>query len=265
MRLTPDHVLQAEQKLNCLGDRELLLRGMGIPVIENLAVAKDGFDVIDLSSNIITELGDGFPPFPRLTTLYLGSNRISCIKTGVADSLPNLEVLILTSNRLGSVQDLNVKELSRFKQLEVLSILDNPIIDHPGIREMLIEHIPTLKVINFRKISLFERKEAERKNGFLRGKKRKKTAGENRKVAKSRSKTFDVGSLGEDFNKRQKLNSATSNPVSLTSEQSEALKLLIEKADTVEQVTRIQNAIRNGRVADVLGTDNASERLNKVS
>lgn len=157
MRLTPDVVLSARQGLNCLGERTLQLRERGISVIENLAVARDGFDAIDLSQNAISSLGHGFPPFPRLSVLYLGDNRITRIQKGVADSLPNLRVLVLTSNRIASRAELNVAELARLSRLEVLSIGDNPVANEPDIRGFLLKHIPTLRFINFCRVTDRER------------------------------------------------------------------------------------------------------------
>lgn len=260
MRLTPEHVLQAEQGLNCIGDRELVLRNMAIPIIENIAVARDSFDVIDLSGNMITTLGDGFPPFPRLTSLYLGSNRISKITTGISSSLPNLEVLVLTANRLSSIDDLNIEELSRFSRLEVLSIQGNPVAELAEVREKILRHIPTLKVLNFTKVSLAERNAAklQRSEQSTRTNKRKREYPASKHSKRPRvnsedaSKTFEVGKLGKDDTRDGSPEEVAFRRKRLSPEESNEIKKLIETAKSVDEVVRIQEAIRNGTAVDLL-------------
>lgn len=261
MRLTPDVVEEADQGLNCLGDRELVLRGHAIPVIENLALARDSFDTIDLSDNIISILADGFPPFPRLSTLYLARNRIERIGRGVADSLPNLTTLILTANRICSPEDLNFPELARLKKLEILSIIDNPVASSKGIREMVIKNLPSVKVFNFSKISAPERvalglsatpgTNQQKEKHVKRSRKRTREG----VSGSDEVKTFDVGNLGESSEEitRPAKRRATKSRA-LTVEESLAVKSFIENASVVEDVVRIQEAIRNGTVREFLST-----------
>lgn len=155
--------LTAEQCNNCVGQRTLQLRGRGIPAIENLAALNDSFDTIDLSANTISVVGEGLPNFERLSSLYLGCNRITKIMHGVAQSVPNLRMLILSSNRISSRANLNIHELARLKKLEVISVLDNPIASDPDLRMFLLHHIPSLRFINFHRITDKERKEAKKK------------------------------------------------------------------------------------------------------
>lgn len=247
MRLSPDLVHSAEQSLNCLGDRELVLRNMAIPVIENLAVARDSFDTIDLSANLISSLGDGFPPFPRLRTLHLGSNRISNITRGIADSLPNLHVLILTSNRISSIEDLNLSELSRFKQLQVLSISDNPVANIPDIRRKLLRSLPSLKIINFAKVSYKERKSLLAGTGNY-SKRRKRNNNLDDTRTTKRHQLHD--SL--NFNKSKISPTAPKRTLSLNASQAAAVRARIENAQSVEEVLKLQEAIRSGAIRDIL-------------
>ena len=46
MRLSAEVLSLAEQRPNALGEREIVLRGLGIPVIEHLAVTRDAFDTL---------------------------------------------------------------------------------------------------------------------------------------------------------------------------------------------------------------------------
>ncbi len=56
MRITADLLLRSEKFLNPLQQREISLRGLKIPAIENLAVLQDQVDTIDLSDNEIKKL-----------------------------------------------------------------------------------------------------------------------------------------------------------------------------------------------------------------
>ena len=185
-RLSPDLALSARQENNCIGQRTLTLREKGIPVIENLGVVGDSFDSFDLSANAITVLGVGFPRLERLSCLYLGSNKITKIQKGLADALPNLQTLILTSNRISTRANLNVAELALFKKLEVLSLLDNPISSDPDLRMFLLHHVPSLRFINFRRVTDKERRTAKQLFGNLSGPKNKSNRA-NKKKRKSDS------------------------------------------------------------------------------
>ena len=58
MRLTADLISKSEIRINCIGDRELLLRGNKIPAVENLGACNNQVDGIDLSDNEIKRLGN---------------------------------------------------------------------------------------------------------------------------------------------------------------------------------------------------------------
>lgn len=264
MRLTPDVVAEAPQRLNCLGARELVLRDLAIPAVENLATARDGFDVIDLSANAIASLGaECFPPFPRLSTLYVGSNRIRSIHRGLADSLPNLEILVLTGNLISSVEELNVTELARFKKLYTLSYLDNPVASDASVRSLLVHRIPTLRFINFARVTLAERQAAVATHGpspvscAKKGKSRGK-----RKKAKNLAavKTFTVGSLGDadgatngraSKKSRTGRASAEKDAPRLSAELVASVEAAIEQADSIDRVVELQQALQSGNVTAI--------------
>lgn len=264
MRLTPDVVAEAPQRLNCLGSRELILRDLAIPAVENLATARDGFDIIDLSANAIASLGaECFPPFPRLTTLYVGSNRIRRIHRGLADSLPNLEILVLTGNVISSVDDLNLTELARFKKLYTLSYLDNPVASDSTVRSLLIHQIPTLRFINFARVTRAERQAAIATHGPapVSDNKKAKSRGKRKKAKKPDGvKTFTVGSLGDDAaelnghapkKSRTDPVSGDSNVPRLSKELVESIKAAIERAESIDEVVSLQQALQSGNVSAI--------------
>ncbi|KAJ0402583.1 hypothetical protein P43SY_006822 [Pythium insidiosum] len=157
MRLTVDVILRAPVSVNPLKERELNLRGLQAPAIENLGVTKDGFDCIDLSDNEIKKL-ENFPRLRRLRMLLLHNNHISKIQDSLAESIENLEVLMLTGNRVGQLAE--VERLVVFKKLDTLSLIGNPVAKRQFYRQYVIHKLPQLRVLDFQRIRPREREAA---------------------------------------------------------------------------------------------------------
>ncbi len=155
MKLTPDVLLYAPSHTNPDGDRELLLRGLKAPQIENLGVTRDINASINLTDNDILFLGN-FPSLPHLKTLLISRNRICEIEENMASSLPNLQTLVLSSNNLSELSDLI--PLRHFKKLIYITLLSNEVILKENYRLWLIWLIPSLRIIDFQKIKDIERK-----------------------------------------------------------------------------------------------------------
>jgi U2 small nuclear ribonucleoprotein A' len=81
-------------------------------------------DAIDFTDNDIQMLGN-FPLSPRIHTLLLARNRVAGIQPTLANSLPNLTTLVLTSNNFAELADLDV--LGTFPYLTHLTLLENPV------------------------------------------------------------------------------------------------------------------------------------------
>lgn len=81
-------------------------------------------DAIDFTDNDLSSLGN-FPYFPRLRTLLLARNRISHIQPNLGSSIPSLTTLVLTSNHLSELAD--VEALRILHKLTHLVLLENPI------------------------------------------------------------------------------------------------------------------------------------------
>lgn len=81
-------------------------------------------DAIDLTDNDIQVLGN-FPLSPRLNTLLLARNRVASIQQSLPDAIPNLKHLVLASNSIAELADLDV--LSLFPRLTHLVLADNPV------------------------------------------------------------------------------------------------------------------------------------------
>lgn len=161
MRLTADVLLKAECYLNAVKERELNLRGFKIPVIENLAVLQDQVDVIDLTDNDIRIL-ENMPKMSRVSTLLLISNSITRINMTkeTCQNVPNLKNLILTNNKISNFTE--IYNIANFKNLECLSMLENPIALQFEYRYYIISKIPSIKYIDFCKVKPKEREEARK-------------------------------------------------------------------------------------------------------
>lgn len=81
-------------------------------------------DAIDFTDNDIQILGN-FPLSPRIQTLLLARNRISTIQPSLPNAIPNLKNLVLASNQVSELSDLDV--LGKFVRLTHLVLADNPV------------------------------------------------------------------------------------------------------------------------------------------
>ena len=228
-RLTADLISRSPQGLNACGEYELDVRGHKIGAVENLGATQNQFDAIDLSDNEIVRL-EGFPVLPRLHTLTLCNNRIARVAPGLQDALPNLATLTLTNNRVTSFGD--VDALAGLKRLKRLSLLGNPVSQREEYRLYVAHVLPSVAILDFRKVKQAERDAARKKFGGKSGEKALESA---------RAKTFAPGVAETD-------KSDSPRPAGPTPEQLLALKAAIANAATLEEVTRLEQALTTGIV-----------------
>ncbi|KAJ5071800.1 u2 small nuclear ribonucleoprotein a' [Anaeramoeba ignava] len=158
-RLTVELILSSPSFTNPLNQRELTLRGNRISTIENLGSTLDQYEAIDFINNEIVKL-DNFPLLKRLETLLLTNNRISKIGRNIWENLPNLQSIVLSSNLIADFEEID--NLSGFKNLSRLSLQNNPICLKDHYRLYVIYKIPSLKTLDYRRIRLEERKNAQK-------------------------------------------------------------------------------------------------------
>ncbi|XP_068596773.1 U2 small nuclear ribonucleoprotein A' isoform X4 [Brachionichthys hirsutus] len=151
VKLSAELIEQAAQYTNPVRDRELDLRGYKIPVLENLGATLDQFDTIDFSDNEVRKM-DGFPLLKRLKTLLMNNNRICRLGENLEQSLPNLRELVLTSNNIQDLGDLD--PLATVKTLNLLSLLRNPVTNKKHYRLYVISKMPQIRVLDFQKVKL---------------------------------------------------------------------------------------------------------------
>lgn len=231
MRLTADVLLQAENYLNAYLAREICLRGLKIPTIENLSVLQDQFDVIDLTDNDIKKI-ENFPLMRRLDALLLSNNSIARVASGLSASLPNLRALMLANNRISQSHELeNIAAISGCG-LQTLVLLENAVTLRPHYRHYAIHLMPTLVNLDFTKVTRSERDEAKKffassaGKAFLHGIQQEK-----QQASASQSGT----TVGETPSVKQ---------VVLTDEQKALVKKAIEKASTKHEIDLIEYQLK---------------------
>ncbi|KAJ4960249.1 hypothetical protein NE237_020159 [Protea cynaroides] len=246
VRLTADLIWKSPHFFNAVGDRELDLRGNKIAVIENLGATEDQFDTIDLSDNEIVKL-ENFPYLSRLGTLIINNNRITRINPNIREYLPKLHTLVLTNNRL--VNLVEIDPLASLPKLEFLSLLDNNITKKPNYRLYVIHKLKLLRLLDFKKVKYKERIEAE--SLFA-----SKEAEEEAK--KESMKTFAPGEVPiiPELPKEEE----APKVVAPTPEQIIAIKAAIVNSQTLEEVARLEKALKAGQLpADLKIPDDVTD------
>ncbi|XP_058778608.1 U2 small nuclear ribonucleoprotein A' [Vicia villosa] len=253
VRLTADLIWKSPHFFNTIKERELDLRGNKISVIENLGATEDQFDTVDLSDNEIVKL-ENLPFLNRLGTLLINNNRITRINPNIGEFLPNLHTLVLTNNRI--VNLVEIDPLTSLPKLQFLSLLDNNITKKVNYRLYVIHKLKSLRVLDFKKVKNKERLEA--KNLF----ESKEVIEEAQRIpAKPVSpvETSDVSEATEE----QQIPKVTAP----TPEQIIAIKAAIVNSQTLEEVARLEKALKSGQLpadlkslTDNMMTDNVNEK-----
>lgn len=226
VKLTAEVIHLSHQYTNAIKERELDLRGYKIPVIENLGATLDQFDTIDFSDNDIRKL-DGFPLLRRIKSLLLNNNRILRIAEGLGEVIPNLETLVLTNNHIQELGDLD--PLAEFSKLTYLSLLSNPVANKQHYRSYVINKLPSLRVLDFRKVKLKEREAAR---DLFKSKKGKVLAKEIAQKCKF---------LSAEMGNKAPIGGASA-------EEARAIREAVANASTLEEVERLNQMLRAGVV-----------------
>ena len=95
----------------------------------------------------------------RLTTIIINNNYVAKIGN-VGENVPNMKCLVLTNNRIIHLSEID--NISSFKKLEHLSLLENPVTIKQNYRDYIIYKIPSLKSLDFKKISMKEREQSKK-------------------------------------------------------------------------------------------------------
>lgn len=186
--------------------------------------------MIDFSDNEIQSL-DGFPLMERLTGLLICNNRISEISPSLGSFLPNLTHLTLTNNLLKNLADLN--PLASLTSLVHLSLLKNAVTKERHYRLYVVHINPRIRLLDYCKVSAAER--AQAKTVF--------TAGS--LASASASMHFDADApLPSSVLPR-------AGP-KLSEAQLALIRAALKSAQSLEEITRLEAALRSGVVPDYL-------------
>ncbi|TWU73250.1 U2 snRNP complex subunit [Metarhizium rileyi] len=243
MRLTSELIHDSLSYLNPLKERELDLRGHRIPAIENLGVAGP-HDSIDLTDNDIQVLGN-FPLSPRITTLLLARNRVANIQTGLPNAVPNLTNLVLASNNLAELADLDA--LKGFVRLTHLVLADNPVTKKEHYRYWILWRCPSVRFLDYAKV-----KQAERERGReLFGTEEEPTALALEILGK-KSKTFDISA-------NSAAQTSKLSRIKLTDEEKKRLQERIKKATSLQEIIALEKELNEGRLPTCIHVDAMEE------
>lgn len=217
MRITIDILHHGEARITPAQEREYRLRNLRIPVIENLGIIGDAYEALNLSNNSIVTLG-GFPRLEMVQSLILNNNQIKRIQRGLGTFLPNLKNLILVNNNINTL--LNLEPLADLPKLERIALAGNPASKEQGYRLYVIHKCPKLRVLDFQKVRLAERKEARRIYGS---------------IDTEQPNEFVVGESKDDF-------------VTMTEEQRERITEAIKRAKNMDEVDTLEQMLQTGKI-----------------
>merc|ERR1712023_213569 len=127
----------------------------------------------------------------------MSNNRVSKIADSLHTAIPNLETLVLINNRISRLEELEA--LRSCKNLRSLALLDNPVTKIATYRLYVIHCIPSLRLLDFRRVRIKERRAARQLYADEEGKEKK-------------TRTFNPGEIDtEATEKLEKIKSAISN------------------------------------------------------
>ena len=160
VKLTSEVISRGFQYMNVSKEYELSLRGFKIMDIQNLSATNDQFACINLTDNSISEI-NYLPQLKRLKTLMLINNRISKIENDFAINCPFLTNLVLTNNKISDFQQID--NIASCKSLQKLYLVDNVVTKMKNYRLYVIYKIPTLRILDYQRVTKKEREEAIKK------------------------------------------------------------------------------------------------------
>lgn len=233
MRLTAQVINEAPEILNPEGKLTLLLRDLQITELENLAITQNKYQVIDLSNNDLISLGNIPKRFNNLQCLLLSNNNISYIDDESFSLDNHITSITLFNNNIYKFQK-SFKD--KFPKLETLILLGNPITEMENYRYFIIWLIPSLKVLDFKKVKQAERKTSEDMFGTNRD--------EFNSLAQQMFKNENTEIKLDGKSDRQVKNFVKK----MTDEERQQLLKKLETATSIEEIERIENDLKKGAV-----------------
>jgi len=154
----------------------------------------------------------------------MSNNYIRSVGDGLGTSLPNLEYLVLTNNRISDLADLD--SLGELKNLRILSLIKNPVVTNSKhYRLYLINKLPKLRILDFKKISQKERDDALELFGG--------ETGEQLKSEIARTKAIATGALKKGM---------------FTKEQEALIEKAISKIESTQDALKLEQILNSGKL-----------------
>ncbi|KAJ1368880.1 hypothetical protein KIN20_030234 [Parelaphostrongylus tenuis] len=232
VRLTVELIDNAPQFINTVRERELNLRGYKIPVIENMGITKI-MTLNDWIIYLIEAIAYSLPPQQQSSP-------------DIGDKLPNLKILSplrITISRNWAISD----PLANCKKLEYVTKSNNSI--KTNYRAYIIYRLPSVRVVDFKRIRLAER-EAARK--LFKGKRGQKARDAIKRSTNAPRETEN----GEN---------TRFNGSNLSAEDRVKIQNAIASARSLAEVEYLQSILASGRIPEkgwnrqmLLPTDTAS-------
>ncbi|KAJ3057709.1 U2 small nuclear ribonucleoprotein A' [Quaeritorhiza haematococci] len=186
---------------------------------------------------------------PRLKNIMLANNRISRIDPEVSKNIPNITTLILSNNQISELGDLD--PLANFKNLEVLSLLDNPVTTKKYYRLYVIFRCKKLRIFDFRKVKEKERQEAL---VLFSGKEGTRLASHLSAQKSLSTKTFEPGE-GVPLPDKPEVR-PYQGP---TPEEAAKIKKAIQSATSLDEIARLERQLKGGVVPSGSGSGTSAE------
>lgn len=154
----------------------------------------------------------------------------------IGDQLPSLTTLVLTSNLVKEVGDLD--GLSKCYGLTHLSLLENPVTKKEHYRSYLIWLIPSLRFLDFQRVREVEREQAKELFG---------TQAEPSELA---AKMRGVKSKAMDSSAGATKGASTAKAMrtQLTDSEKKRVQELIKNARSLAEIARIEKDLAEGRI-----------------
>ncbi|ORZ31882.1 leucine-rich repeat-domain-containing protein [Catenaria anguillulae PL171] len=244
-KLTATLIQSAPALINPVNDRELVLRNLHIPELENLGATLNQFDVLNLCDNEISTLGN-LPLLPRLKGLLLANNRISRIDDDLHQGAPDLAEIILTNNRIAELGDID--PLAKCTQLTHLSLLNNPVTRHKDYRLYVVHRLPSVRVLDFEKVLDKERSAAKKRFATKDG---KVLAAQYAATRGGSSGVVGAGTSSSHAGSAHAGSSAKPGPaakVGMSSEEIARIKEQLANATSMAEIQRLEELLARGRL-----------------
>lgn len=237
MRLTQSIIQDAPSFVSVTDSLVLSLRLNDLTSLDSIQILQESdiYSILDLSKNKLSYITE-FPSLLRLKTLILSNNEIYII-TGL-QNLINIESLSLTYNKITHLSDL--ESLKTLTSLRSLYLTGNPVTATQNYRLWCIWRFPKLEILDFQRIKQKERVQAE------------KIFSDSKQVdavlsIKSANVSEIVLSEDQESNKQTNHAKVENNSIKkLTKKERTLLEKELEKAETLEDMQRIEDILNRG-------------------